>query len=116
MSTPLSTLIVDDEPLALDLMERYVLRTPFLRLEAKCSGGAEALEALAGGGIDVAFLDIQMPGMNGLELSRLAGDRTRVIFTTASNNTPSKVSGPMPSTTCSSPSTTTNSSAPPTKP
>ena len=34
MSTPLSTLIVDDEPLALDLMERYVLRTPFLRLEA----------------------------------------------------------------------------------
>ena len=83
MSTPLSTLIVDDEPLALDLMERYVLRTPFLRLEAKCSGGAEALEALAGGGIDVAFLDIQMPGMNGLELSRLAGDRTRVIFTTA---------------------------------
>ena len=76
-------LIVDDEPLALDLMERYVLRTPFLRLEAKCSGGAEALEALAGGGIDVAFLDIQMPGMNGLELSRLAGDRTRVIFTTA---------------------------------
>ena len=83
MTAALTTLIVDDEPLALDLMERYVQRTPFLRLAAKCSGGAEALQALAGGKIDVAFMDIQMPGISGLELSRLAGDRTRVIFTTA---------------------------------
>lgn len=79
----LSTLIVDDEPLALDLMERYVERTPFLRLAGKCSGGAEALQVLAEQHIDVAFMDIQMPGMNGLELSRLTGDTTRVIFTTA---------------------------------
>lgn len=79
----LSALIVDDEPLALDLMERYVQRTPFLRLAAKCSGGAQALQALAGGGIDVAFLDIQMPGISGLELSRLVGERTQVVFTTA---------------------------------
>lgn len=79
----LSTLIVDDEPLALDLMERYVKRTPFLRLAGKCSGGAEALQVLAEQHIDVAFMDIQMPGMNGLELSRLTGDTTRVIFTTA---------------------------------
>lgn len=82
-SPVLSALIVDDEPLALDLMERYVQRTPFLRLAAKCSGGAQALQALAGGGIDVAFLDIQMPGISGLELSRLVGERTRVVFTTA---------------------------------
>ncbi len=79
----LSTLIVDDEPLALDLMERYVERTPFLRLAGKCAGGAEALQVLAEQRIDVAFMDIQMPGMNGLELSRLTGDTTRVIFTTA---------------------------------
>ena len=79
----LSTLIVDDEPLALDLMERYVERTPFLLLAGKCSGGAEALQVLAEQRIDVAFMDIQMPGMNGLELSRLTGDTTRVIFTTA---------------------------------
>lgn len=84
MTSPvLSTLIVDDEPLALDLMERYVQRTPFLRLAAKCSGGAEALQALASTRIDLAFLDIQMPGMNGLELSRLAAGHTQVIFTTA---------------------------------
>lgn len=79
----LSTLIVDDEPLALDLMERYVERTPFLRLAGKCTGGAEALQVLARERIDLAFMDIQMPGMNGLELSRLTGDTTRVIFTTA---------------------------------
>lgn len=79
----LSTLIVDDEPLALDLLERYVARTPFLRLAAKCSGGAQALEAMAGGDIDVAFMDIQMPGINGLEVSHLASQRTKIIFTTA---------------------------------
>ncbi|MDD4819879.1 MAG: LytTR family DNA-binding domain-containing protein [Flavobacteriales bacterium] len=79
----LSTIIVDDEPLALDLLQRYVERTPFLSLKARCSGSSEAIEALSYGDIDVAFLDIQMPGMNGLELSRLIGERTQVVFTTA---------------------------------
>lgn len=79
----LSTIIVDDEPLALDLLERYVIRTPFLSLKAKCYGSTQAIEVLSKGDIDIAFLDIQMPGMNGLELSKIVGERTQIVFTTA---------------------------------
>lgn len=79
----LRCIIVDDEPLALDILEDYVRRTPGLELAARCSGSVEALQAMKGGEVDVAFLDIQMPGLNGLELSKLVGDDTKVIFTTA---------------------------------
>lgn len=79
----LRCIIVDDEPLALDILEEYVRRIPELELAARCSGSVEALQAMKNGEVDVAFLDIQMPGLNGLELSKLVGDDTKVIFTTA---------------------------------
>lgn len=80
----LNCIIVDDEPLALDLLEEYIRRTPYLHLAARCTGGQEALQTIGTQNIDVAFLDIQMPGINGLELSRhIDGSRTKVIFTTA---------------------------------
>lgn len=76
-------LIVDDEPLALDLIESYVRQTPFLELAGRCSNAMEALEALEKGKIELIFLDIQMPRLNGIELSGLIKYDTRVIFTTA---------------------------------
>ncbi len=76
-------LIVDDEPLALDLIESYVRQTPFLELAGRCSNAMEALEALEKGKIELIFLDIQMPRLNGIELSGLIKDDTRIIFTTA---------------------------------
>lgn len=79
----LRCLIVDDEPLALDLLESYIKRTPFLQLSARCSSAIEALASINEHAIDIAFLDIQMPELNGLELSHLVGDKTRIIFTTA---------------------------------
>lgn len=79
----LNCLIVDDEPLALDLMESYVKRTPFLCLKGRCTSAAEALVLLREQTIQVVFLDIQMPELNGLELSRMIGEQTRIIFTTA---------------------------------
>lgn len=80
----LNCIIVDDEPLALDLLEEYVRRTPYLKLAARCTGGRQAMRTIEAGGIDVAFLDIQMPEINGLELSRrIGGSETKVIFTTA---------------------------------
>lgn len=78
----LKCLIVDDEPLALDLLEDYIKRTPFLELVARCSSGPEVLDVLRKEKVDVAFMDIQMPYLNGLELSRMTGD-CAVIFTTA---------------------------------
>lgn len=79
----LNCIIVDDEPLALDLLETYVRRTPFLRLAARCDNAVEALAALDEEPVDLAFLDIQMPELNGLELSRLITHRTKIVFTTA---------------------------------
>lgn len=79
----LNCIIVDDEPLALDLLETYVRRTPFLRLTARCDNAVEALAALDKEPVDLAFLDIQMPELNGLELSRLITHRTKIVFTTA---------------------------------
>ena len=76
-------LIVDDDPLALDLMESYVKRTPFLKLVARCSNALEVLQVLREEAVDLIFLDIQMPELNGLELSRVLDKQIKVIFTTA---------------------------------
>ena len=52
----LNCLIVDDEPLALDLMESYVKRTPFLKLVARCSNALEVLQVLREEAVDLIFL------------------------------------------------------------
>lgn len=79
----LDCIIVDDEPLALDLMESYVRRTPFLNLVGKYSSAVQAMGDMTGRNIDVMFLDIQMPELNGLEFSRTVDRHTKIIFTTA---------------------------------
>lgn len=80
---PLACIVVDDEPLAAQLIAGYVRRTPFLRLVAELSSADEALDLCSRTEIDLAFLDIHMPGMGGLELARRLPPNTRVIFTTA---------------------------------
>ena len=75
--------IVDDEPLALSLLESYVKKTAFLRLTGKYSNALSAMKHIAEEEVDLLFLDIQMPGINGMEFARTISHRTRVIFTTA---------------------------------
>ena len=75
--------IVDDEPLALDLLESYVQKTPFLELAGKYSSAVQAMKELAGHPADLIFLDIQMPDLNGLEFSKMLPPDTRIVFTTA---------------------------------
>jgi len=76
-------IIVDDEPLALDLIEGYVLKTPFLELINKFNSPFQAIEALHSEKIDLIFLDIQMPGLSGIDFSKLLRNGPKVIFTTA---------------------------------
>lgn len=80
----ITCLIADDEPMALSLIESYVLKTPFLELKAKCNSAIKAMEFLeTDSDIDLFFLDIQMPDLTGLEFSRLLPATSKVVFTTA---------------------------------
>ena len=83
MAQKISCLIVDDEPMALNLVENYVLKTPFLHLVQKCNSGLEALSYLNEEKVDLIFLDIQMPDLTGLQLAKVLPKSTRIIFTTA---------------------------------
>jgi len=76
-------MIVDDEPLAVELLASYVQRIPFLELVGKYNNATDALNGVKDGDVDLIFLDIQMPEVSGMELSRMLPESTRVIFTTA---------------------------------
>jgi len=80
---PLRCLLVDDEPLALRLLASFVARVPVLALVGACRNAQEALDLLAREPVDVLFLDIQMPGLTGVELVRLVRPEALVVFTTA---------------------------------
>ncbi len=84
----LNCIAVDDEPLALALVSKFIEQTAFLHLAGKYAGAIDALNAIHTQPIDLVFLDIQMPGLNGIELARVldTGRNTpRIIFTTAYN-------------------------------
>lgn len=84
MSAPkITCIIVDDEPMALNLVESYVEKTPFLVLKKKCNSAIDAMEFLKTETVDLLFLDIQMPDLTGIEFSKMLPKDTRVIFTTA---------------------------------
>ena len=80
---PLTCMIVDDEPLAVRLLESYVEKTPDLQLLASYTDSITAINAVKEQKPDVLFLDIQMPNIDGMELAHSLPAETRVIFTTA---------------------------------
>lgn len=79
----LKTIIVDDEPLALDVLEEFIKKVPELKLVKKCQNALEAGEAVRKNEVDLIFLDIQMPQITGIEFIRSLPKPPKVIFTTA---------------------------------
>lgn len=79
----LNCAIIDDEPLAVELLEGYVAKTPFLELCGSYTSARNAFEQLHEHPVDLLFCDIQMPELNGMELARMLPASTRVVFTTA---------------------------------
>ncbi|MDF7813873.1 LytTR family DNA-binding domain-containing protein [Hymenobacter sp. YC55] len=87
MSTPIRTLLVDDEPLARGLVRELLADFPRLTVAGECQNGTEALAALQAGAYDVVFLDVQMPDLDGVQVLqrlRAAGHPLPlVVFVTA---------------------------------
>src|SRR5580704_8774323 len=76
-------LAVDDEPLALHILEDYISKMPFLELVKVTTNPIEALQLVQQGGIDLVFLDVQMPELTGIQFLKIANGKTKVILTTA---------------------------------
>ena len=79
----INAIIVDDEPLAQDILETFIDQMPQMKLLTKCSNAFEAHEALQNHEVDLMFLDIQMPQLTGIELFKSLNNPPLVIFTTA---------------------------------
>jgi len=83
MNLSLKCCVIDDEPLARDLICKFVEKTPFLILVKSFASASEAIKCLIEDQIDLIFLDIQMPELNGLELARIIPPSCRIVFVTA---------------------------------
>lgn len=83
MSDKISTIIIDDESLARDIVRTYLSESPDVDILCECSNGFEALKAINDFKPDLIFLDIQMPKITGFEMLELLDEPPVIIFTTA---------------------------------
>ncbi|MFY0603155.1 MAG: response regulator transcription factor [Flavobacteriaceae bacterium] len=83
MTEKIHCIVVDDEPMAREIVEAHIAKIPSLNLITSCKNVIEALEVIRSEKIDLIFLDINMPEISGLSLAKTIQDKTKVIFTTA---------------------------------
>src|SRR6476620_7770436 len=79
----INCIVVDDEPLAIDIINDYIDKIPFLQLVKSFQNPIEALTAVQEGGVDLVFLDVQMPELTGIQFLKIANNKCRIILTTA---------------------------------
>lgn len=82
-NTPLRCLIVEDEPLAAEILEEYISMTPFLTLAHVCPDAISALDVVHSEPVDVIFLDINLPKLNGLDFIKTLRRQPKIIVTSA---------------------------------
>ena len=83
MEQKLKCCVIDDEPLARDLICGFINKTPFLELEGSYASASEAIRPIIEGRADLVFLDIQMPELNGMEFAKVIPPDCRIVFVTA---------------------------------
>lgn len=83
MSTVIRCIIIDDEPPAIRLLEKFIAKVSFLELKESFTNPLKALHYVEDTPIDLIFLDIQMPEITGIQLSKIMNPKTKIIFTTA---------------------------------
>ena len=76
-------IIVDDEPIAREILANYIAKIPSLEIIKSCSNALEVMEVLNNQKVDLLFLDINMPDISGLSLAKSIRNQTKIIFTTA---------------------------------
>lgn len=79
----INCIIVDDEPIAISILEKYIVRNDKLHLVVKCLNALEAFDVLHTQRVDLMFLDIRMPSINGIDFLKSLKHPPKVIFTTA---------------------------------
>lgn len=83
MSNRITCIIIDDEPPAIRLLEKYITKLQEIECIASCTRAVEALQLIELHRPDVVFLDIQMPDLTGIQLSGIIKDKVKIVFTTA---------------------------------
>jgi DNA-binding LytR/AlgR family response regulator len=83
MRNKIKCVVVDDEPMAREIIESYITKTPFVELIASCKNASEAILFVQENQVDLFFLDINMPEISGLSFAKLIKNTSQIIFTTA---------------------------------
>ena len=83
MKSKLKCLVIDDEPLAIEILEDYITRIPFLELVGSFRSALKAMAFVHGQAVDLVFLDIKMPDLSGIQFLKSLSHQPLVIFTTA---------------------------------